>query len=107
MADDEEEKQSMLDKKSGASGDEVSSDMGAYDDNCCYVCKTGTGVAIMNVIAILIVVFLIAVTIVLMGDEYIDLWCIIINSLLILGLGVTALVFIVMYMCGKDSKAKR
>ena len=61
---------------------------------CCCCCGLKAGVTTINIISLLLIWFAIFFTAILMFDEYFPWWYIAVNSIFVLGLGTTAIVFI-------------
>ena len=78
-----------------------------HDGDCCCCIPMSSGVSWIAFFAVLFVLFALSFTIVLFWDTHVHWWYVLTNFIIVVGLGFTAIAFILTYACGRDSKISR
>ena len=78
-----------------------------HPEDCCCCIPLKVGIIVANLITCIVVLAVLIVTFILFYDEYFDGWYVFVNLVIIACLGVTAFVFVLLYLCGEDNKVKR
>ena len=84
-----------------------SSDSDDEATSCCCCVPIEPGITTINIVSIIEVTLLVGITIPLFWDEFIHWWYPLVNLILILGFGLTVVVFALRQVCGKDSAESR
>ena len=76
-------------------------------DTCCCCIPITTSITFICILSALIVLFYLVFTIILFFDAHLPWWYPFVNLVFVLGLGLTALILMLTYSCGKDTRGTR